>query len=51
MADVRFEEFFTWLSASASAVVAPTSAGGENTTVVTPTPDPWATGFVIGTSN
>ena len=51
MADVRFEEFFTWLSASASAVVAPASAGGENTTVVTPTPDPWATGFVIGTSN
>lgn len=49
MADVKFEEFFTWLSASASAVVSP-GTGGNNTTVVTPTPDDWATGFVIGTS-
>lgn len=50
MTDVKFEEFFTWLSASAVAVVAPTS-GNDDTSVVTPSPAGWASGFVIGTSN
>lgn len=46
MADVKFEEVFEWLSASAVATVTPVS-GDDKDGAVTP---PWP-GFVIGTSN
>ena len=49
MADVKFEEFFTWLSASTTAVVTP-SQDNTGSSVETPDVSPWATGFVIGTS-
>lgn len=44
MAEVKFAEFFTWLSASIQPVVE-----GGNSTVETPSTNPWG-GFVIGTS-
>lgn len=48
MSDVRFEEFFTWLSASTQAVVTP-SQDTDSTTAETPNINTWG-GFVIGTS-
>ncbi len=48
MSDVKFEEFFTWLSASTQAVVTP-SQDTESTTAETPNINTWG-GFVIGTS-
>lgn len=50
MADVRFDEFFSWLSASAVAVVTPPTDIPDNPQPVpTPPINDWG-GFVIGTS-
>lgn len=46
---VKFSEFFTWLSASASVIVAPDNGGDDSTQATLPDPAPWAQGFVINT--
>lgn len=49
MAEVKFEEFFTWLSASTQAVVTPSHDNGNPNPTPTPPVSKWG-GFVIGTS-
>lgn len=49
MAEVKFEEFFTWLSASTQAVVTPSHDNNNPNPTPTPRVSPWG-GFVIGTS-
>lgn len=49
MAEVKFNEFFQWLSASMQVVVAPSQDNDGTNQVATPPTEPWGTGFVINT--
>lgn len=49
MGEVKFNEFFQWLSSSMSVVVAPTNNDDGGNQITTPAPTDWGTGFVINT--